>query len=327
MIYGESHLSRLARRFGKHPKKFSHKNLLMARYMPMLPTPPSAVDRSGRLPADIGMMLNDKYGICAVAAAAHQIQSWTTYAERGMLTIPDADLLKDYFVLSPNDDGCYLLDVLNYWRKTGIGGEKIEAFVEVSPANMTEHELAIDHFGGVYIGMSLPDINTFGPWLVPNGPPNPWNGHGVELLSYDRTTRMFKVATWGEIWDVSYEWIIAYCDEGYAVLDDISLIIASGKSPSGFNWAQLQADLLHIKDPVTPPAPDPVPVTPPIAARSWTITVVMNPNYIVQYAGIPQSPSHYSAMEACEHASNLKLSNPMSEVLIEVNGRWKVDSK
>jgi hypothetical protein len=325
---------KMSKRLGKHPKKFNHKNLQLARYLPKLPAPLPAVDHASRLPANIGMMGNDVYADCTVAAAGHMVQSWTTYAERGMLTIPDAQILAAYKTVSPNDDGAYMLDVLNLWRKTGIGPDKIEAFVEVGAADLTQAKLAIEYFGSCYIGMSLPDVNTFGPWTTPTGAPNPNNGHAVCLLNYDEASKMFLVATWGEIVLMSFAWFQKYMDEGYAVLDDISLIQASGKSPEGFDWAALQDDLAHIGDPVTPPAPVPPGPTPPppvpptpVVAPQFAITVVNNPNYMVKLAGTPQTPTHYSPFEAAEHAGDLKLANPGSEVLIESAGQWKVTIK
>ena len=252
---------------GKKPRKFDARNLTMSRYLTTLAVPPLATDHANRLPDNIGMMTNDRYGSCTIAAAGHQVQSWSTYAERGMHTIPDEDILRAYLAISPYDNGAYMLDALNYWRKTGIGYDKIEAFVETSPGNLTEAELAIHHFGSHYIGLSLPDENTFGPWTLVTGPPNPYNGHAVCLLAYDRNRKMFKVATWGEIWDMSYDFFRTYMDEGYACLNDISLIQATGKSPEGFDWDALNRDLGHIGDPViddpNPPAPVPTPPVDP----------------------------------------------------------------
>ena len=253
-------------RLGKHPKKFDHRTLMLARYMPTLPMPPVAVDHASKLPSNIGMMGNDRYGDCTVAAAGHMVQSWTTYAERGTMTIPDSQLISAYLSLSPNDEGAYMLDVLNMWRNSGIGGEKIEAFVEAGSADLIQAKLAIQYFGSLYIGVSLPDTNTFGPWDVPNPtwPGNPYNGHAICLVAYDDAKKMFKVCTWGEVWDMSYGWFQKYNDESYAVLDDISTIIATGKTPEGFDMTALQTDLAHLGDPVTPPEPIPTgSVTPP----------------------------------------------------------------
>ena len=293
--------------------------------MPKLPTPPSMIDHASKLPSNVGMMGNDTYGDCTVAAAGHMVQSWTTYAERGTLTIPDSDILKAYFTVSPNDDGAYALDVLNLWRKTGIGVDKIEGFVEVDVTDLNQIKLAIQYFGSCYVGMSLPDINTFGPWTTVTGPPNPYNGHMINYCAYDDVKKEFTAITWGEKVPVSYAWSQKYADEGYAVLNDISLIQASGKTPENFDWATLQYDLTHIGDPITPPAP--VPPVPVPSVSSIAITIVDNPNYVVSMDGVAQTPTHYSPMEATEHAVNLKFKNPKSVINVFNYGRWVVTTK
>jgi len=316
-------------RLGKHPKKFDHRTLQFARYMPKLPTPPTATDHASKLPANIGMMGNDTYGDCTVAAAGHMVQSWTAYAERGIETLSDADILAAYDVISPNDQGAYMLDVLNYWHKTGIGPDKIEAFVEIGIADLIQAKLAIEYFGSCYIGMSLPDVNTFGPWTTPTGPPDPYNGHAVCLIAYDDAKKMFKVCTWGEIWDMSYAWFQKYMDEGYAVLNDIEIITATGKSPEGFDFATLQADLSHIGDPVTPPTPVPPtpPPVPPAPTPVLAFTAVVSPHYILTLGGVIQKTTYASSMEAAEHAANFKLANKTKDVYFDVVGRWKVTAK
>lgn len=312
---------------GKRPKKFDRRTLQLARYVPRLPTPPALVDHAALLPADIGMMGNDQYGDCTVAAAGHMVQSWTVYAQRGLETLSDDQILTAYRILSPSDDGAYMLDVLNLWRNTGIGPDRIEAFVEIGAADLVQTKLAIEYFGSCYLGMALPDINTFGPWLTPTGAPNLYNGHAVCLVAYDDSRQVFKACTWGQVWDMSYAWFQRYSDEGYAVLNDISLIQATGKSPEGFDWVSLQNDLMHIGDPVTPPAPIPVPPPVPVISPQFVITVITNPNYVVQLDGAAQSPTHTSPFEAAEHAGNLKLANPSESVNIISAGRWKVTLK
>lgn len=250
-------------RLGKHPPKLDRRNLKLKSYLPVaLPAPPPAVDRASRL-RNIGMMANDQYGDCTIAGAGHMVQSWSVYAERGQQNIPDSEIVKAYLAISPNDDGAYMLDALNYWRKTGVGTDKIEAFVEVEPRNVMQAKLAIQYFGAVYIGMALPDKNLYGPWTEPTGPGNPYNGHAVCLVAYDDTRKVFKACTWGEIWDMSYSWYESYADECYAVLNDLSLIQASGLTPSGFDWNKLQGDLNRLGDPITDPVPTPEPTPTP----------------------------------------------------------------
>jgi hypothetical protein len=316
---GEPDMATVQRKLGKLPKKFDNRTLQLARYLRRLPVPPPAIDHASRLPADIGMMGNDTYGDCTVAAAAHCVQSWSLYAERGMQTIPDAQIIAAYKVISPNDQGANVLDVMNYWRTKGIGPDRIEAFAEIPAGDLAYAKLAIQYFGSCYIGMSLPDQNTFGPWTTPTGVPNPYNGHAVNLVAYDDTRQMFKVITWGEIMDLSYAWYQKYADEGMAVLNDISLIQGTGKSPEGFDWVALQYDLTHIGDPVvvTPPEPVPVPVPPgpgPAPVKSITITRT-GVSYKLTANGVVMG-QHAEEREALEHAANLLLKGVAQSVLI-----------
>lgn len=327
-------------KLGKHPKKFDRRTLQFTRYLPYkLPTPPPAVDRASRL-RNIGMMANDKYGNCTMAAAGHMVQSWTTYAERGTQTISDSEIIKAYLTISPNDQGAYMLDALNHWRKTGVGTDKIEAFVEVAAGDVTQAKLAIQYFGAVYLGMALPDSRIYGPWTTPAGPANPYNGHAVCLIAYDDKREMFKVATWGEIWDMSYAWYQTYVDEAYAVLNDISLIKSSGLTPSGFNWETLQGDLSRIGepivDPVPPPAPTPEPTPPaptpeptPVSPPQPVDPVVPEPVAVnIQITGVDYAywdvyqnealvSQHSQQFEAAQAAVNLVLKDPNAKVFIE----------
>jgi hypothetical protein len=294
------------------------------------------IDRAARLPKDIGEMGNDKYGDCTFAAAGHMIQSWSVYADYPIKTIPDKDILAGYFALSPNDQGCFMLDVLNYWRKNGVGDDKVEAFVETAVASLIQAKLAIEYFGSVYIGMSLPNTNTFGPWDVkaPTWPANPANGHAVCLIGYNDATNMFKVATWGEIWNMSYDWFKKYCDESYAVLNDLSLNTL-GVSPEGFNMAALQLDLNHIGDPIVdpvppaPPPPEPPTPTPPTPTPTPTpvrspIVITGSERWVVAKDGVDQAPAHMSPLEAVQHADALRWQFPRSSLVINHRATYLV---
>lgn len=324
---------------GKHPKKTDRRTLQLSRYLDTrkLPVPPNKIDHASRLPAKLGVMGNDKYGDCTFAAAGHMVQSWSVYADYPIQTISDKDILDGYFQLSPNDQGCYMLDVLNYWRKTGIGGDHIEAFVETAAASITQAQLAIQYFGNLYIGMGLPDTNTFGPWDVkkPTWPANPANGHAVCLIGYDNTKEVFKVATWGEIWDMSFDWYKKYVDESYAILNDLSLN-ATGLSPEGFDLKALQIDLTHIGDPIVgpvePPAPPPpgppgpnVPPVPPTPSPvRGPVVITGSERWIVNQDGVDQQPKHTTSLEAVQHADILRWKSPKSTILINHLAAYRV---
>ncbi len=246
------------RRLGKKPAKRDPRNLKLSKYILRLPAPPPEVDHESKVTA-WGMMGNDQYGDCVMAALGHEVLQWTTYASRPV-RVSDAAIIAAYLALSPNDDGLSILDTLKWMKNTGLNGHKIGAFVEIDPKNRDEVKLAVQLFGNTIVGISLPDKNTFGPWIDVVGPPNPWNGHCVIYPAFDPSGP--DAATWGYIEPASWLWHDAYCDEGYAVLSE-EWINSEGLTVEGFDLVQLQYDLAHIGDPVDPPGPLP-PIPPPI---------------------------------------------------------------
>jgi len=249
-------------RLGKKPPKADKRTLQLEKYIKKLPAPPPAVDHASRMPANIGWMCNDELGCCTFSAAGHMVQEWSLYAERGMMTIPDSTIRAAYLAMSPQDDGAYMLDVLKLWRNPGIGPDRIEAFAECSgPERLALAKLTIFYFGAAYMGLALPDKNTYGPWIDPHssGPANRYNGHAIAAIAYDDAFQIFKVCTWGKIIDMSYSWFLSYCDECWAALNDLSCNPDSGTSPEGFDFEQLKEDLAHLGDPIIHPEPEPDP--------------------------------------------------------------------
>jgi hypothetical protein len=223
----------------------------------LAPPPPSA-NYSGPVTA-WPMMGNDQYGDCTCAAAGHMIEEWT--ANTGTeVTLTDQVILQAYnhFAHGNADAGASMLGVLKYWRKTGIGKDKIAAFAQLEPKNHPQAQDAINLFGNAYIGLALPnfavpaDTNFLDiPWVVPAGgavgsdaAPNPQNGHCVPAVGYDQ--RQIYVVTWGALKTMTWQFYDAYADEAYAVLSPDWINQKVGTSPSGFNLAALQQDLQEI---------------------------------------------------------------------------------
>ena len=242
-------------KMGKHPPKIDTRTLQFGAYLTQnLPAPPSAIDYSK--PVNTWpMMGNDQYGDCTCAAAGHMIEEWT--ANTGQeLTLSDAAILQAYnhFAHGNPDAGANMLDVLKYWRKTGIGRDKISAFAQLEPQNHIHLQDAVSMFGSCYIGLALPnfavpedvDFLTI-PWVVPgtgpvgNAAANPANGHCVPAVAYDQ--RCIYVVTWGAIKTMSWQFYDAYADEAYAALSADWINQKVGTAPNGFNMAALQQDL------------------------------------------------------------------------------------
>ena len=204
------------------------------------------------------MMGNDHYGDCTCAAAGHMIEEWT--ANTGVAkTLSDSVILAAYrhFAGDDADAGASMLDVLKYWRKTGIGGDKILGFTQLQPRSAIQVKDSVSLFGSCYIGVSLPDFVlapgadvATTPWVVPpQGPvgdaaPNPANGHCIPAVGYDE--RNLYVVTWGVLKMMSWEFYQAYMDEAYAVLSDDWINRKLGTAPDGLDLATLQKDLAAV---------------------------------------------------------------------------------
>lgn len=245
-------------KLGKHPPKFDKRTLLFGKYLTaQLPAAPANIDYAKAVPS-WPMMGNDTYGDCTCAAAGHMIEEWTANTGTEQ-TLSDAQILAAYnhFAKGNPDAGATMLDVLKYWRKTGIGADKIMAFAQLEPKNDTQARDAIYLFGNCYIGVALPDFAVPAgqnfldiPWVVPpqgpvgNAAPNPQNGHCIPAVAYD--SRNLYVVTWGALKSMSWQFYDAYMDEAFAVLSGQWINQKLGTAPPGFNLAQLVQDLTEV---------------------------------------------------------------------------------
>jgi hypothetical protein len=241
-----------ANKLGKRPARHDTRTLQMANYLE-LPEIPAARDWTTKAAANWGMMLNDTLGDCTCAATGHLTQAWTSNAGAKEITFPDQAILKAYEAVGgyqpgkpETDRGAVELDVLRYWRKTGIGGTKIDAFVALEPKNHLHVRAAVELFGGAYIGVALPvSAQRQAVWSVPpggptgTGAPGSWGGHAVVIEAYDQ--HGLTCITWGQKKKMTWAFWDAYCDEAYALLSE--LWAGKKPAPSGFNLSALQADL------------------------------------------------------------------------------------
>jgi len=249
----QSRIDHSANRLGKHPARRDPRTLQLANYLKVdsLTVPLAEVDYGKQLPPNVGMMGNDKIGDCTCAAAGHAIQEWSEVGGKALITIPDSAVLAAYEAISgydpkdPNTDhGANELDVLNYWRKIGIGGYQIDAYVGLEPHNPDHIKDAIEIFGNCYIGLALPvSAQTQLVWTVPpggpigHGAPGSWGGHAVIVVGYD--ARTLTVVTWGKLQQMTWQFWDNYCDEAYALL----CTQLWTKNPVNLDVAALMADL------------------------------------------------------------------------------------
>jgi len=246
-----------AQKLGKKPAQHDPRTLQMANYLG-LPQVPPARDWTVKAAANWGMMLNDQLGDCTCAAMGHLTQAWSANAGANEITLPDQAILKAYEAVGgykpgdpSTDRGAVELDVLKYWRKTGVGGHKITAFVALEPKNHAHVQAAVDLFGGSYIGVSLPvSAQKQKVWSVPpggatgSGAPGSWGGHAVVIEAYD--AQGLTCITWGQKKRMTWSFWDTYCDEAYAVLSEELWVQKNKPAPSGFDLAALEADLKEV---------------------------------------------------------------------------------
>lgn len=250
-------------KLGKADAKHDPRTLLLASYATAaLPTPPASFDLSTKVGAAWGMMDNDQIGDCTCAAAGHLIMEWTANASKKMVTPTDKQIVAAYSAITgynpvtgANDNGANELDVLNYWRQTGIASHKIGAYMALEPSNHVHVMDSVYIFEGCYIGLQLPisaqdQTKNHQPWSVPpggttgTGKPGSWGGHAVPVIAYD--ARGVTVVTWGALQVMTWTFWEAYCDEAYAILSP-DYLNGKKQAPQGFSMQELQADLADLK--------------------------------------------------------------------------------
>lgn len=271
-------------KLGKLPVKHDDRTLLADKYFSAVSPPPASVNWQSNEALTFNLFRNGDLGDCTCATTGHCIQRWTFDETSAETTVSDDDIVIAYSAVSgydpttgANDNGANELDVLNYWKKTGIAGHKIAAFVKLDHTNLNQVKQALNLFGAVYLGIEFPEsamdqFNNGQPWDVVEGATIE-GGHAISVGAYDGST--FEIVTWGKRQKMTEAFWNKYVDEAYAVLGDDWF--NGGKDPQGLDLTTLQQDLANIGKnepnvnpapaPPTPspeptPTPDPVPVPP-----------------------------------------------------------------
>jgi hypothetical protein len=227
---------------------------------PDVPRPPGEHDIAHNT-HDFPMFRNDAIGDCGVASYGHMTigleRSSGQYRTEVMLS--DDDIVRGYSGISgydprtgARDNGIYLLDGANYFRRVGVGRQKngephkILAFARVDHTDEDEVKLASYLFGGLYIGAGLPDaaaqqIRDDREWDLSGDPRldrfGSWGGHAMWAPKYDR--KGGEVVTWGQRQRFTWRWWHTYVDEVYAFINPDYMRSRSGRTPQGFDVEKL----------------------------------------------------------------------------------------
>lgn len=168
------------------------------------------------------MFCNDRVNCCTRSAQGHLHQIW------GDSVPSDQEILEAYGAISgypDRDRGATMLDALNHWRKFGIGGRKIFAYLKIHASDRTQVAFGIQNFGGVYAGCQLPraslkkDIWTSSSSSIVQNDfvPGSWGGHALTAVEFSGSG--LKVVSWGRTFLVSWQWWLDYVDEAYVIAD------------------------------------------------------------------------------------------------------------
>lgn len=255
-------------RFGRQPNDPTKPRLRLDRYRSAAPTPPPAADWLSAI-ATWPMLGNDTVGDCTAAGAGHVAQAVNWYGRDQNAPVTDADALTMYEAISgyrpgdPSTDvGATLQDALDYWRKTGIGGNTIAAFAQIDHANLAMVRDCINLYGAVYAGLNFPtsamaQTNAGKPWTVVARSAIE-GGHCVPLGAYDATS--FTCITWGRAQKMDVAFFQRYFDECWVAID-LDWLTAAGYSPGHLDTAALNADFQALtgQPGPFPTAPTPTP--------------------------------------------------------------------
>jgi hypothetical protein len=230
--------------FGKRPKKADRRTLLLSLSLSggLLDgerPPAGPVDNENLVTQAWGDLDNNQLKDCAIAAAGHAEMLWAAKYKQPAAN-PTVDQIIDayskitgYDPADPTTDkGADLLSVLNYWKKTGIAGQKIGAFAEILPPDIETLRWAIDRLGLAYVGLRLsvataaprtgdikPDFTAPRRWRDPATWQNPLYGHCVIYTGYSQDKdAAFTCVSWGTVRKVSEKFHRAYCEEAYAIV-------------------------------------------------------------------------------------------------------------
>jgi len=242
--------------------------------------PDNAIDWASKSTYD--MYRNDRYGCCGPAGVANLVRQIS--ANDGAPVNPTWDDVAAMYravggwngVDSGNgtDGGVDPLALMNYWRKVGIGGHRIEGYVIIDPNDTALVDACLYMAGGLAIGFDMPTAwqqHIGDVWYGPKNPRNVpagyerggWGGHFVVGSTSRDGVR--QVATWGTQQKVTTAGFSYYCM--FLAMPVSKLWFgADNRSPSGFDAETLLKDLDNIKNgrPVEGPPTKPGYVVPSV---------------------------------------------------------------
>lgn len=218
-------------KLGKKAAVVDPRTIKMATLFKELPPPPAEYDFDLAHPIfkiPLPMFANDKYGDCVIAGRAHQTLRFEAVEQATLLSITDAEVVKQYFKESGGrDSGLVMLDSLKLWRKKGwkVGKKtyKIHAFGSVDWKKKQNVMMSLFYLSSCYTGVALPESGkeefaSGKPWTEMKSENNTWGGHCMIMTGYN--SEFVKFITWSKYQLASWEWFTKRLDECYSLVDE-----------------------------------------------------------------------------------------------------------
>lgn len=193
---------------------------------------------------DWGMLGNDKYGDCTLAAVVH-LREACSVKDHVPETWPSADqVVHTYLTMTHGaDTGLVEANVLSTWRTTGLFGDRIVGYAPQDHRNDDELRSVVAAFGASYLGVAVPapaqqQFAAGEPWDLTGTSADQQieGGHAVPAVGYDAD--YVYVVTWAKVQPVTWRWLDVYCQEAWAVLTSESAHV---------DLQSLQADLAALQ--------------------------------------------------------------------------------
>ena len=268
----------------------------LANYVELFPlyeSIPAAVNHA--IPSGVWDELgNDVSNDCTVAAAGHAIQVARYWGSKPPVEVDVPELrnavasaYKALTTSDPHQDGTLSpWEVIDYWQSSGIAQEVCGTCVRLRPT-AADWKAAIELFGFVYVALALPQsvLDAAHPaqypalypeWTDVSAPkpgPDAGTAHCVVVVAFKNTGGAddgVTVISWGKPIHMSWDFAFKYQIEAYTMLLPSW---GTGQEPSGFDMAQLQADLDAYKRGKALPGP---PATQPQAKEEAVTYPVSN---------------------------------------------------
>lgn len=189
---------------------------------------PQVVDntRDGSIP--LAMYLNNHEGCCTFAGIGNTLR----VNSGGKVQLTDGDIQTGYVDVTrqegaafnpatgANDNGCAEIDVLDYWARVGVGGNKLLGHAGVNIKDPVAVKVVCWLAGSVYPGWQLSIAQqSQAIWDAASGAsgqPGSWGGHCAPIFAV--TPSGLILGTWAIYKPATFAFASAYGDEGHMLI-------------------------------------------------------------------------------------------------------------